>query len=78
MEYIDIAIREPNLESSSTRGNSFLDDSPCIVSYLAGLGFKWSFNKPSYPDYYPKLPGALASGRHILDLAIFNTVTLRP
>lgn len=40
IEYIDIVIREPNLESSSARRNRFLDNSPCIVSYLVGLGFK--------------------------------------
>jgi succinate dehydrogenase/fumarate reductase flavoprotein subunit len=56
MKYLDTAIREPNLESSSARRSSFLDNSPYMVSYLAGLGFKWLFNKPSYPDYYPKLP----------------------
>jgi 3-oxosteroid 1-dehydrogenase len=40
IEYIDIVTREPNLESSSARRNRFLDNSPCIVSYLLGLGFK--------------------------------------
>lgn len=40
IEYIDIVTREPNLESSSARRNSFRDNSPCIVSYLVGLGFK--------------------------------------
>ncbi|POR34246.1 FAD binding domain-containing protein [Tolypocladium paradoxum] len=64
--------RDDQPESSAARRDALLHAGPEMVSFLRTLGFKWSKEKSSFPDFHPDLPGACASGGRTLDPAVVD------
>ncbi|KAJ9637541.1 uncharacterized protein PV06_09489 [Exophiala oligosperma] len=64
LRYLE-AIVPPNTPSSTKeRKQAYIDQSPQMVRYLEGLGFKWHAAL-GYPDYHCLEPGSKALGRVI-------------
>lgn len=66
------APRDDQPESSAARRDAFLHNGPEMVSLFTDLGFKWTNEEFTYPDYHPYLPGACPAGGRTLDPAVVD------
>lgn len=55
--YMESVIAEVGAASSRERKLAFLKNAPLMARELEDCGFRWQ-RAPSYPDYYPAMPGA--------------------
>lgn len=79
-QYLNSALGEPNAdhpESTTSRREAFLRNGPEMISYLRTKGFQWSLDVSKFPDYHPRLPGALQNGGRTLNPAIFDAAALK-
>ncbi|KAM5347289.1 hypothetical protein ACJ41O_010294 [Fusarium nematophilum] len=79
LEYMERGIGQhgdPGPASSIARREAFLDNAPEMVAFLRGQGMQWHFT-PNYPDYYPDLPGARATGGRTLEAEFFDLRKLK-
>lgn len=59
---------------AASRTDAFFTEGPQMVSFLQRQGFHWKVS--AFPDYHPKLEGALPAGGRTLDPAVFDAKSL--
>lgn len=69
-QYLDAAVGEETLGSSSARREAFLKQGPQVVTFLESYGMR--FQRVAYwPDYYDNLPGGEKTSRSLV-APLFN------